>query len=496
MLAFPLEFSSMTPKNLLYIISDEHTYKTVGSYGNSAIQTPHIDRLAAEGVRFTNAYCPSPTCVPCRAALATGRWPHQIGTTSSAQPYEGQALSWHHRLREAGHEVASIGKLHYRNSHARNGFSEEILPLHIVNELGWVKGLIRDRLISYDRETKELATEIGPGRSSYTDYDLRVTDAAVEWIGQQEAQSRSDTKPWALFLSFVSPHYPLYAPQAFYDLYDNVEIEPPIAADPAEWPSHPYLRDVFYKFCNYADHFDAESTLIAKRSYYALCSYLDHQIGRVLDALRQSGQYDQTRIIYTSDHGDLLGDHGQWTKMLMYEGSVGIPFIMAGPDLPAGKVVDTPINLIDSYPTVLDNMGLVLNEVEQAELPGTSLFKIIAEEPADRTTFSEYHDGMTTGFFMLRQGPWKYVYYAGYRPQLFNLNDDPHELNDLGADPALAEVRAELKAALEKIVGDPEQMDAAIKREQARILAELGGEERLFNRPDTDFGYTPIRIQG
>ena len=171
----------MKPQNILYIISDEHRYSALGSYGSDIVKTPMLDRLAAKGTRFTNAYCPSPTCVPCRASLATGQYVHQIGTWSSAQPYEGQAKSWMMRLREEGHHVASIGKLHYRNEHERNGFSEEIIPLHIVNELGWVKGLMREDLPSYDRETHEYATEVGPGESSYTEYDRAVTTHAKQW---------------------------------------------------------------------------------------------------------------------------------------------------------------------------------------------------------------------------------------------------------------------------------------------------------------------------
>ncbi|MEM7799253.1 MAG: sulfatase-like hydrolase/transferase [Chloroflexota bacterium] len=481
----------MTPKNLLYIITDEHTYKALGCYGNEVVQTPNLDRLAAGGTRFTNAYCPSPTCVPCRASLATGRWVHEIGTTSSAQPFEGQAMTWHERLRMAGHNITSIGKLHYRNTHPRNGFTEEIVPLHIVNGLGWVKGLIRDRIVPYDRETREFATEIGPGSSSYTDYDLRVTQEANQWIRNQ-AEAPGE-KPWALFLSFVSPHYPLYAPQAFYDLYDPAKIELPASYDPALWPSHPYLKEVFYKFANYHEYFSEETAKIAIASYYALCTFLDHQIGEVLKLLEESGQLADTRIIYTSDHGDLIGDHGQWTKMTMYEGSVGIPFIMSGPDIPAGKVVETPVNLVDSYPTALDCMGIDQTSREQNELAGTSLFDIIRDEPEGRVTFSEYHDGMTTGFFMLRKGDWKLVYYAGYRPQLFNLKEDSDELNDLGDDPAYAEKVAELEEALRQIV-DPEAANEEIKAEQARILASLGGENVLFSKPDTDFGYTPIRV--
>ena len=145
--------ATLEPTNLLFLMSDEHSREVLGCYGNRNAQTPNLDRLAASGTRFDNAYTPSPICVSARASLATGRWVHDIGTWSSAEPYAGSPPGWGHGLIEDGHRVASIGKLHYRSKEDPNGFDEECLPLHVVNELGWLKGLTRDPLPSYDEGT-------------------------------------------------------------------------------------------------------------------------------------------------------------------------------------------------------------------------------------------------------------------------------------------------------------------------------------------------------
>ncbi|MFT5196798.1 MAG: choline-sulfatase [Cellvibrionaceae bacterium] len=485
----------MKPKNLLYIISDEHRRDALGCYGHPLVQTPNIDRLAAGGVRFTNGYTPSPMCVPCRAALHTGRWVHDIGNWSSAEPYEGQVEGWAHRLRDAGHRVTSIGKLHFRDSHARNGFTEEIVPLHVMNGVGWTHGLLRDELPVYSTGLLEFAEQIGRGPSSYTDYDKRVTSAACDWLEQRAAQP--DDKPWVTFLSLVSPHYPLIAPEEFYDLYDPADIELPIGY-PFDLQSpniHPALRE-WYEFYQYDKHFDEALIRKAHVAYFALCTFLDDCIGKVLDTLTSAGLAENTRIVYTSDHGEMLGDHGTWTKMNMYESSAGIPFILSDVDGQAGTVCDTAVNLIDSYQTIMDCVGLPLNEEEKNELPGRSLYEIAQGADPDRVTFSEYHDGGTTlGHFMLRHGDWKLIYYARqnntqHRHQLFNLVDDPSELNDLARSADHVEVLQECERLLREIV-DPEAADAQAHADQRRKIAELGGREAVVNSIG-DFGFTPI----
>jgi len=206
----------MTPANLLFILSDEHSRRVLGCYGHKMIRTPNLDRLAASGVRFTDAYTNSPICVPARAALATGRYVHKVRFWDNAIAYDGSVKSWHHRLREAGHEVTSIGKLHFRSGDDDNGFTEEVMPLHVVDGIGDPLGWLRDPLPER-RAALRLADDAGRGDSSYQQYDDRITAAAVDWL-KAHADARSD-KPWALFVSLVCPHFPLIARPEWYDLY-------------------------------------------------------------------------------------------------------------------------------------------------------------------------------------------------------------------------------------------------------------------------------------
>jgi choline-sulfatase len=473
------------PKNLLFIMADEHARSVLGCYGNPAVRTPNLDRLAARGTRFTNAYTPSPVCVSARASLATGRWVHQTGCWSSAEPYDGAIPGWGHRLAAAGHRVASVGKLHYRRAGDPNGFDPELLPLHVVGGRGWVKGLLRDPLPDYGDSARQFAEQVGVGETGYTLYDRRVCETAGAWL-RENGGSRD--KPWVLFVSFVSPHYPLIAPKPFYDLHDYAAIGPPHRPD--EVPDHPVLKAI-YRFYNYRDHFTEARLREARLGYYGLAALVDHLVGELLGTLDALGLAADTRVVYTSDHGEMLGNHGMWTKMLMHEDSAAIPLIMSGPGVPAGRVVATPVSLVDCYPTIVEGAGLAPQEAEAA-LPGRNLVAIAGGAEPDRAVLSEFHDGGTpTGYFMVRKAEWKYVHYAGSQPQLFNLASDPLEDEDLGESAAHAGVRADYEALLRDIL-DPEEVNRRAFADQARKIAALGGREAILANAAEDFGFTPL----
>ncbi len=471
--------------NLLFIMADEHAKSVLGCYGNRVVRTPNLDRLAAEGTRFTNAYTPSPVCVSARASLATGRWVHHTGAWSSAEPYDGAIPGWGQRLIAEGHRVASVGKLHYRRTEDPNGFDEERLPLHVVGGVGWVKGLLRDTLPDYDRETRQLAEQVGAGETGYSHYDRRVCDAACDWL---RANGPESEKPWVLFVSFVSPHYPLIAPEDFYRLHDYADIGPPHRPEGA--PRHPVLEKI-YQFYNYRDHFDAGRTREGRLGYYGLCALVDDLVGRLIATLEELSLRGTTRVLYTSDHGEMLGNHGMWTKMLMHEDSAGIPLILNGPGVPRGAVVETPVSLVDCHQTILEGAGVALSEADAA-LPGHSLAAIANGAKPERSILSEYHDGGSpTGYFMVRRDEWKYVHYAGSRPQLFDLKNDPLEDEDLGESAGHAGVRRDCEALLRDIL-DPEAVNARAFADQARKVEVLGGRAALLAMEGVHFGFTPL----
>lgn len=468
------------PENLLIIMSDEHSRHVLGCCGNALVQTPNLDALAARGTVFPHAYTPSPICVPARAAFATGSYVHQTGHWDNAFPYCGEPSSWGHRLQQEGFGVTSIGKLHYRNAEDPTGFDVQELPLHVVNGVGDVLGAVREPL-PVRFKARDLAENIGPGETGYTRYDIAIRDVAVNWL-KQMADSGQSTKPWACFVSMVAPHFPLVAPPHYYRIYENSGVMP---VKPVPVRDHPWFEA--FRKCFPYDNFDGEKTRVALASYYGLVSFVDANIGSILSCLDHTGLARNTRVLYVSDHGENAGERGLWGKSNFFEESVGIPAILAGPDIPKGRVSETPVNLTDIYPTVMDAFGL---ESEETNLRGQSLIEIAnAENDTERIIFSEYHAaGATSGAFMIRKGRYKYVHYVGLPPQLFDLATDPDELTDLGADPTTATVRETLHAALMAIC-EPDAVDAQAKSDQAALVEAHGGRDAVVSRGG--FGATP-----
>ena len=464
----------MKPTNLLFLFSDEYQRASLGCYGNSVVQTPHLDRLAERGTTFTNAYTNCPICVPCRASMATGRYVHQIGNWDNAFPYTGTIPTWHHRLRDQGHRVDSIGKLHFRRQEDDNGFSQSHDAMYVAEGIGELISCIRENPPL--RKGRNGILKAGPGESSYLRYDARTGANGSHWLKQHA----KDEKPWALFLSFVCPHPPFIAPPAFYERYRHEDMPLPNQWRLEEWPQHPALN-FLRRYFGWEEPFEEADVRRAIATYYAMCSYVDHQIGTVLETLATLGLEENTRIIYSTDHGAMMGGRGLWGKFAMYEESAALPLILAGPDVPVGKTVQTPVSLVDCHPTVIEAVGATPVD-EDADLPGASLWQIAQEPDRSRTIFSEYHAaGTRNGMYMLSDGGTKYVHFVHESPQLFDLANDPQELVDLADSPAHQPLRAEMERRLREIV-DPVAVDAQAKADQQAKLEEYGGEEAVLKR--------------
>ena len=352
------------------------------------------------------------------------------------------------------------------------------------NGIGWPQGLQRKPMGSFP-DSVEMAAILGPGETSYTRYDRDITAAAVDWLEQRQD---SNSSPWILFVSFVCPHFPLSAPREFYDLYQDVDLPQPYDCDPANQLKHPVI-DQMRRFWDYADHFDRDSEKVGLRNYYALCSFLDDNIAQVLDALDKSGQTANTQIIYTSDHGDMTGNHGIWGKCYMYEDSVGIPMTISGPRI-VPSVNTTPVSLTDLAATI---EYAVHGEVHAAETSwGSRPLQAFLEHPEpERPILSEYHDGGSPcGIFMLRQGRWKYVYFSeGHPSLLFDIESDPRELVNLAEDSTCNSKLIELNQHLFQIL-DPEEINRQAFADQARMIEALGGMDAILALPS--FNHTPI----
>ena len=473
------------PGNLLFILSDQHNRDTLGCYGHPLVETPHLDALAARGVRFRSAYCNSPLCVPSRASLATGRYVHQTGYWDNASPYDGRIPGWGHRLTEAGHRVDAIGKLHYRRVEDPVGFTETLLPMNVVNGIGDVMGSIRDGTPVYKMERADVENA-GPGVSAALDYDADVAGLACDWLGRRARSS--GRQPWVLFVSFVSPHPPFVAPPELYERYPPETIPLPVRCRPGQPPPHPSLA-ILRRTLHLEEPFTDDQIRRATATYLAMCTYVDHQVGRVLGTLEKLGLADGTRVIYTSDHGESMGWRGLWGKFTLYEESVAVPMIVAGPGIPRGEVSSEIVSLVDCYPTMVEALGHRLTDAER-ELPGRSLWPIARGAPGSGLAFSEYHAvGSTSASYMLREGRYKYLHHVGERSQLFDLKSDPQELNDLSQDPDARRVVESSERRLRALV-DPEEIDAEAKTNQRALIERFGGREKVMRRGT--FGNTPV----
>jgi len=463
-----------TPPNLLVILSDQHQARAMSCAGHPVALTPHLDALAARGTCFTNAYTPSPICVPARAAFATGRYCHDIRRWDNAMPYTGAPRGWGHALQDKGVRVESIGKLHYRNNDDDTGFDVQHIPMHVHDGVGMVWASIRreDERI-YHKEVRMMGDYVGPGESPYTRYDRAVTDRTCDWL----AQTAEAKEPWCLYVGLVAPHHPLVAPQEFYDLYPPDALPPDKLHPRHGYAQHPWIAKLAFAMVAEDGWTDDAERRQAIAAYYGLTSYMDHNVGRMIEALRASGQYDNTTIIYSSDHGENLGARGLWGKMNMYEESAAIPLIVSpAPDtgVTPRSTCGTTVSLLDISETIIDHFDADLPGAR----PGQSLYDIAAAgDDTDRAVFSEYHAvGAVTGAFMLRKGRWKLIEYVGFEPELFDLAADPEERIDRAQDPDHADTVAMMQAEMRKVC-DPEAVDAAAFADQAAMIEGYGGRE-------------------
>ena len=470
----------MPPTNMLIIMADQHNPKMLGSRGHECVKTPNLDALASRGTRFDRAYTNSPLCVPARASFATGRYVHDNGCWDNAIAYEGSQPSWGHRLQAAGNPVVSIGKLHYRSEEDDTGFDEQIVPMHIMAGVGDLHGSIRPDLpVRY--QARQYVEEVGPGETKYSAYDRDITSRSCEWI-RDRAQDPAE-KPWVLFVSMICPHFPIVAPQEFYDMYPLDSLPEFKPADEELFATHPWWKG--FNDCFIYEDFvrDDEHRKIILASYLGLCSFMDDNVGQVLNALDESGLSGNTRVIYTSDHGDNMGARRIWGKSTLHDESAGIPLIMAGPNVPEGQVCETLVSLVDIYPTILDGAGAPKGAGDE-ELPGQSLMQIVAApDDHERIAFSEYHAaGAISGVYMLRTDRYKYLHYAGgYDPELYDLKADPEELRNVAAEPSYAEALNGLKEQLLKMI-DPEEINERALSDQAQLIEQHGGREAVIAR--------------
>ena len=438
----------MSPPNLLFICSDQHSYRFAGYAAHPLVQTPNIDRLADEGTIFANAYCGSPVCIPSRSSLMTGVFASDCSSFCNSTVWDGSHPTWGTLLQEAGYRTAAAGKLDLNGS-CELGFED----LGTTNE-HWENAdlcsLFRRPLLGYRESSARL---LSPEIRQEPHPDALVAERAVEFIHQRSSRDNHD--PWALWVGFNLPHSPFSCLQEYADLYSPEAVDLPQESTEDIENTH-----LVYKMKRaipaHLAPLGQERLRRLRTAYYAMITELDSYVGLLLTALEETAESENTIVIYTSDHGEQLGEHGLWAKNTLYEDSAHVPLTACGPGIPAATRVDEAVGHVDLIPTLLEAAGAD----NRPELRGNSLWSLMRGEPSNHPGFAyvENHSGENcTGSFAIREGDFKYMHFTWFDDALYNVKVDPGERYNLIDDPSARPHAEHLLSVLESLV-DPEEV--------------------------------------
>ena len=500
--------------NILLIMADQLTPFMMGCYGNPDVITPNLDALARSSRIYDAAYTANPLCTPARAAMMTGRYTGRLDCYDNASAFSSEIPTLAHYLTHAGYETVLSGKMHFIGPDQLHGFEKRLntdiypadfswLPTYVSAEEHTLQSTQWGNAINYSQKTAR-PREWNDGLQ----YDEEVQAKTRDFLYR-----RKDKRPLFLCVSYHHPHDPFQPPQHYWDLYENQTIRLPDLTDFDEQGKSVldrWLNTGFHR----TDVFDVrgqENLKAVRRAYSALVTYIDDKVGELIRDLKQLGLYDKTIIIFTSDHGDMLGERAMVQKRCFYEWSARIPLLVRLPDsyqktvaprIPGSSGLagssgllgssdssgssstshaawkgrcSTPVSLIDLAPTLLEWAGLPLDDGSVAfndqpsqaallvspdrviaDFDGVSLLR--GRDDHDAPIFCESHgEGILWPCYMIRRGPFKYTLIHQKDEQLFSVADDPQELHDLAALPQYATLKDELKSLiLDRF--DPEQV--------------------------------------
>ncbi|MDR1958840.1 MAG: sulfatase-like hydrolase/transferase [Planctomycetaceae bacterium] len=450
--------------NIVFIYTDDQSFNTIAAFGHPIVKTPNLDRLAREGIHFTNAYNQGgwhgAVCVASRSMLNTGRflWHARKRVEEDLRPEKNGGVDGQTRTQEESEFWARLLKSNGYTTYFTGKWHVSVPPEHLFDHVGLVRGGMPPTTeSSYNRPSEEaddVWSPFDPQFKGHWGKDGRhwaesLADSSIGFI-EEAAKSH---EPFFMYLAFNSPHDPRQAPKEYVDLYPQEKMDVPASF----LPENPY-KDIMGCSADLRDEKLAPfprteyAVRVHRREYYAIISHLDTQIGRILDALEKSGKKDNTYIFFAADNGLAIGAHGLFGKQNMFEHSVKVPLLVAGPGLPRNERIETPVYLQDIVPTSLNAAG--------AEVPEHIQFKSLL--PLIRGEESTHYDAIYGAYMqqqrMVRKGDFKLILYPkGNIFLLFNLKNDPDERNNLADKPEYAAKTQELfreLLRLQKETGD------------------------------------------
>ena len=434
----------MPQPNILLIMADQLAPQFTGAYGHPLVKTPHLDALAARGMRFDAAYCNSPLCAPSRFSFMSGQLISRIAAYDNASEFPAAVPTFAHYLKLMGYRTCLSGKMHFVGPDQLHGFEERLTTDIYPSDYAWTPDWeLPDERIDKWYHNMATVKQSGVARATYQiDYDDEVAFTARRKLFDYV---RDRAGPWCMVASFIHPHDPYVARPEWWVLYDDAYIDmPEHVIAPAD--QDPFSRRVM-------DGIEASTVALteaeirrARRAYYANVSYFDSKIGELVRTLDEIGQRDNTMVIVTADHGDMLGERGLWYKMNFFEYSARVPLVITGPGVAHGSAPNA-CSLVDVLPTLLDIAGPDQPDLGQP-IDGRSLWPL-ATGGADPVSeaIGEYCAEMAGHpVFMIRRGDLKYIHCDPDPPQLYDLAADPDERSNLASEPDHADTAAAFAA--------------------------------------------------
>ena len=467
----------MSNPNILFVMADQLTALALSFYageGRLTAKTPHLDRLAAQGVVFEQAYCNSPLCAPSRFSMMSGQLPSRIGAYDNAANFGADTPTLAHYLRAAGYQTSLCGKMHFVGADQLHGFEERLTTDIYPSDYGWTPNW--QTFGTRPNWYHNLLSVVQAGTcetSNQLDFDEEVAHQAVRKL--YDLARADDRRPFFLLTSFTHPHDPFAITPEYWDRYDPSEIDLPLLPQQPYEALDPHSQRLHH-VCALDEYEQTEARVRrARHAYYGMISYVDDKVGQLVRALEVTRQLDDTIIIFTADHGEMLGERGLWYKMSFFEPSARVPLLVCAPTRFSARRVSAPVSLIDLLPTLSELAHGGTPPGDLTPLDGSSLVPALQGDELDpgRTVCGEMlSEGAVAPLLMLRRGSYKYLYCSADPEQLYDLADDPHETVNLAADPAFEEVLTTFRRDLRKR-WDPEALHRdVVSSQQKRLFVE------------------------
>ncbi|WNW12628.1 choline-sulfatase [Pseudomonas sp. DTU_2021_1001937_2_SI_NGA_ILE_001] len=437
----------MKQPNILFIMADQMAAPILPLHSPSPIRLPHLSRLAEQAVVFDAAYCNSPLCAPSRFTLVSGQLPSQIGAYDNAADFPADIPTYAHYLRNLGYRTALAGKMHFCGPDQLHGYEERLTSDIYPADYGWAVNWDEPDVRPSWYHNMSSVLQAGPCvRTNQLDFDEEVLFKARQYLFDHVREGGE--APFCLTVSMTHPHDPYTIPKAFWDLYRDDEIPMPVAHTDQD-ALDPHSQRLLKVYDLWDKPLPLDKIRDARRAYFGACSYIDHNIGQLLQTLEDTGLADDTLIVFSGDHGDMLGERGLWYKMHWFEMAARVPLLVHAPRQFTARRVREAVSTADLLPTLVELAG---GQVD-ARLPldGRSLLPHLRGEGGHDEVFGEYMaEGTTSPLMMIRRGRYKFIYSEQDPCLLFDVANDPQEREELSGSAAhralfeafLAEARA------------------------------------------------------